>query len=215
MCECACGVLAPPCVRACVRACSPNRVFTNSHQNIVFTYQAVYGGVPTSPSEYPLCIGDAWMFYDDIIESQNITDIPQSVVVCPTNASADGQRYWTNNNLPPRDVSWSWHGIPNATRRPSSRPTFANNTWVEVIHERYPADEKTGAWFYYTKVRVMYVSCACPPPPYQKIEWLNKMYIWWLNKLYIWFVSREAASGLILARQFHFNHMAKRMCFSM
>ena len=152
---CVCVVPARACLSASVLAQS------NSYQNILFTFQAVYGGAPTSPSAYPLCVGDAWMFYDDIIETQNITDIPQSVVVCPTNASAEGQRYWANNNIPPQDVSWSWHGIPNATRHPSPRPAFASNTWVEVIHERVTSDEKTGAWFYYTKVHVMFVSCAC------------------------------------------------------
>ena len=126
----------------------------------IFTSQAVYGGVPKSSSAYPLCVGDSWMFYDDIINASNITDIPKSVVVCPSIISAEGQRYWTNNNLSPPWVSWSWHGVPNATNLVPRRP-FANNTWIEVIHERFPSDEKTGAWFYYTKVSLTDATLAC------------------------------------------------------
>ena len=46
----------------------------------------VYGTVPQDPELYPWCIGDAWMFYDHVLEAANITagvNIPHLAGNCP------------------------------------------------------------------------------------------------------------------------------------
>ena len=46
----------------------------------------MYGTVPQDPELYPWCIGDAWMFYDHVLEAANITagvDIPHLGGYCP------------------------------------------------------------------------------------------------------------------------------------
>ena len=44
-------------------------------------YTKVYGEVPSDPSAYPWCVGDGWLFYDDIISalSKAIEALPQNI----------------------------------------------------------------------------------------------------------------------------------------
>ena len=111
-------------------------------------FRAVYGSAPPNGSAYPLCVGDLWMIYDDIVESLNITDIPEVVGHCPKNFSAAGQRYRNPLKYWPSKVSWIWHP-PNSANFTDvvSRKPFKNDTWVEVMHHSAPTDEEVGAWF--------------------------------------------------------------------
>mmetsp|Transcript_35752 Transcript_35752/g.63713 ORF Transcript_35752/g.63713 Transcript_35752/m.63713 type:complete len:306 (-) Transcript_35752:154-1071(-) len=107
-------------------------------------FQVVYGQVPSSADDYPLCIGCLWMLYDDIIESALIRDLPPVTGKCPNNTGADGSRYLLNNMYQPSAVSWSWHPYPYRG--------FASNSRVEVIHTEDPfGDETVGAWMLYAK----------------------------------------------------------------
>lgn len=107
--------------------------------------KTVYGSVPQAASAYPMCMGDFWMFYDDVLKSAGVANVPASVGTCPTNkGQTEGQHYAQNNNLSPPHVSWSWHPIPFKA--------LASNTWVEVVHRKDPwGDEHYGAWFFYAK----------------------------------------------------------------
>ena len=106
-------------------------------------FTAVYGTTPNGP--YPLCVGDWWMIYDDIVRALNITDIPKSVGYCPKNFTTDGQRYRGKCKYWPPYASWIWHAT-NTSNPSQPRTPFANNTWVEVMHFNAPKDEQTGAW---------------------------------------------------------------------
>ena len=106
-------------------------------------FKAVYGGIPSEP--YPLCVGDWWMIYDDIVRALNITDIPNIVGDCPTKFKLDGQRYRGKNKYWPPYSSWVWHAS-NTSNPSQPRTPFSNNTWVEVMHHSAPKDEQAGAW---------------------------------------------------------------------
>ena len=112
----------------------------------------VYGEVPQDPSLYPWCTGDMWLYYSNELNASRVTDIPALAEECPTakNQTVSGQRYGINNGLSPKGISWSWH--PSQPDNPrAAQPAFANDTWVEVMHRKFPTDEKTGMWFYYAK----------------------------------------------------------------
>jgi len=103
-------------------------------------FKSLYGSVPNTG--FPLCIGDFWMFYDNLV-AQHGVKIPKSVGACP-NVNQAGSRYTNNNKISPPGVSWSWHPIP-------FQP-FAANSWVEVIHRKDPwGDEHSGVWFFNAK----------------------------------------------------------------
>lgn len=90
-----------------------------------------------------MCIGDFWMFYDDVLQSTGVSKIPQTHGKCP-DRKKEGSRYTNNNKISPPKVSWSWHPIP-------FKP-FASNSWQEVIHRADPwGDEHHGAWFFQAK----------------------------------------------------------------
>jgi len=103
-------------------------------------FTLIYGSIPNF--NYPLCIGDFWMFYVDKLTSAGVTKIPKSVGQCAKGAV--GTRYDENNKISPPSVTWSWHPIPYKA--------FGSQDWVEVIHRKDPwGDEKVGAWFFYAK----------------------------------------------------------------
>lgn len=115
----------------------------------------VYGEIPSSRDLYPWCMGDLWMYYSSVLEKHNVTDIPRVTSYCPAHVNktlnftgVDGQRYEINNPLEPAGITWSWHNPqPNEPWGPHS--PILNGTWVEVMHRRYPSDEKSGAWLFY------------------------------------------------------------------
>merc|ERR1712137_482814 len=74
-------------------------------------FTAVYGSLPNASSAYPFCVGDFWMFYDKLLETYNVTDIPSVVGICPTEGGkVNGQRYSAKANAYwPPTTSWSWH----------------------------------------------------------------------------------------------------------
>ena len=119
----------------------------------------VYRTIPSDPSMYPWCAGDAWMLYDAAVEASNITNIPVlgQDQQCPiltngtANATAEGQRYLWNNYVMPPGTSWSWHPA-SPTNWGVPRTPFPNGSWVEVSHAQDEwTDEKTGAWFFFAK----------------------------------------------------------------
>ena len=56
------------------------------------------------------CVGDAWMFYTNVLRTVNVTDIPRAIHTCPTgNLNISGQRYTHNNPFSPANITWSWH----------------------------------------------------------------------------------------------------------
>ena len=126
-------------------------------------YTKIYGEVPSDPSAYPWCVGDGWMFYDDIIRALNITNIPKLVGECPSHGGKrDGDRYTalgvrSASYCWPKNTSWSWHAT-NTSNTKQPRQPFANDTWVEVMHKAKPQDERFGAWFLYAKGSGMWIN---------------------------------------------------------
>jgi len=108
-------------------------------------FKQVYGYVPDDASGfYPLCLGELWMFYTDVMQSCGVTGVPQSVGECPTNrGKTPGQYYQHMSGLQPNNVAWSWHPLPHVA--------IPDNTWVEVIHRKFVKDEHAGAWFFYAR----------------------------------------------------------------
>jgi hypothetical protein len=107
-------------------------------------FQEVYGNVPSDNKSYPLCIGDLWMFYENILDRTQ-PRIPTSVGQCPTDCGMmQMQRYDQNNMFSPHGVTWSWHPLPFRA--------IPNSTYVEVIHQEDPfGDEHKGAWMFQAK----------------------------------------------------------------
>lgn len=131
----------------------------------------VYGELPWD-EVFPLCMGDFWMFYDQLLKNAGVTDIPDFAGGCPPQGTiydVDGQRIWRNNAYDPKNkggdpgsVSWVWHpwGIGNPTvnnwpwygANTPAEGGMSDNLWVEVTHKRDPwADESYGMWFLYAR----------------------------------------------------------------
>ena len=96
--------------------------------------KAVYGAVPPDGKDYPLCMGDLWLFHTGVPEFDKVKR-PASDGECPTKAVA-GRLYTNNNGLPPPQAIWSYH--------PPPFQPFEDNAWVEVIHKTYVSDEHIG-----------------------------------------------------------------------
>lgn len=110
---------------------------------------AVYGGVP---DEYPLCMGDLWMFYEEELAAHDVSEMPPSVGRCPGDAGRTlGQYYERHSYLAPQNVTWSWHPPPMHGGRADRYPPFAAGSWVEVMHVGGIDDEHVGAWFLHAK----------------------------------------------------------------
>lgn len=107
-------------------------------------FEAVYGEVPDSG--YPICLSDFWVVYPEELERANVTT-PQATSQCPTDASENSTGDLISAN---QGSGLSLPGT-NAIFHPPTFGAIPDNTWVEVIHSAYPADEKFGAWFYYAK----------------------------------------------------------------
>jgi hypothetical protein len=72
-------------------------------------YRAIYGEVPDDPSAYPWCVGERWIFYQDLVTSVKVTDLKSSVGACPTQWDRiEGQYDENNNTIPPPNTMWSW-----------------------------------------------------------------------------------------------------------
>jgi len=127
----------------------------------------VYGELP-SEDAFPLCMGDFWMFYEELLSKAGVVDIPEIKSDCPQNVYKwDGQRYWRNNDYDPTisrgkpgSVSWVWHpwsidGVNNWPWYGAKKPSdggMPDDLWVEVTHKRDPwADESYGMWFLYAR----------------------------------------------------------------
>lgn len=108
-------------------------------------FASVYGHVPSSA--FPLCVGDLWMFYTDLLDVHGV-DIPAAVGACPIgeDISSEGQLYIENSRLSPANTSWSWHPARYDGGRFEAKK---ENTWVEVLHQGGIEDEHIGAWFLY------------------------------------------------------------------
>jgi len=107
-------------------------------------FEEVYGKVPSDDKAYPLCIGDLWMFYGNVLDRVKPV-VPKSVGQCPTDCGmVQMQRYDLNNMFSPPNVTWSWHPVP--------WKAIPNHTYVEVIHRKDPlGDEENGSWMFYAK----------------------------------------------------------------
>ena len=84
--------------------------------------KAVYGAVPPDGGDYPMCMGDFWMFHAAEPTFKKVKT-PASDGTCPSK-NEDGRFYSKCVSIPPPNVVWSWHKPPYKA--------FADNTWVEV-----------------------------------------------------------------------------------
>lgn len=102
-------------------------------------FSFLYGEI--SDMGFPLCVGDFWMFYGDLLSQAGVTNIPESEGDCPRGAYS---HYKSNNFYAPGGVSWSWH--------PGPWHGWPNNSWVEVIHRAESGGiEDHGGWMLYAK----------------------------------------------------------------
>jgi len=115
----------------------------NSHQWGRY-FEAVYGEVPDSG--YPICLSDYWVLYEEELAKAGVKT-PTAASQCPTDSSENsvGELFSANQG--------SGLNLPGtlAIFHPPTYGALPDNTWVEVIHSAYPADENFGAWFYYAK----------------------------------------------------------------
>jgi hypothetical protein len=109
--------------------------------------EAVYGTMPPTRPASPLCIGDLWVLYsellDRVLDAESGLPEASPVSECPREeGNLEGVRYTRHSRLTnPNHTSWIWHP------RPHGFTALGADTWVEVAHKGGIEDETDGAWF--------------------------------------------------------------------